>query len=119
MNRTEFIGRISAEPELRVTEGGSAVLKFTLAVSRYIKGQTDTDWIQCTAFGKQAENIAKYCSKGSHIGITGNIRTGKFERDGETHYTWSVWVESAEFLGTKRDKPDAPAFEAVETDIPF
>ena len=107
MNKTITIGRLTADPELRTTQSGSSSCRFTVAVDRLMKDkEKSADYIQCTAFGKTAETVAKYFQKGSMICVEGSLKTGKYtdkKHDDVTHYTTEVWVERIEFVGSKSD----------------
>ena len=70
MNKCFFIGRITADPELRATESGTSIARFTLAV----QGRGDTDFIPCTAFGKTAELLCEYV-KVSRVPKDDDVRT--------------------------------------------
>ena len=102
MNKVILIGRLTRDPELRFAAGtGNAVTRFSVAVTRQFK-RDEADFINCVAFGKQAETIAQYLTKGSQIAITGNIRTGSYDaQDGSKRYTTDVAVENFEFIGSK------------------
>lgn len=127
MNICLLIGNFVRDPEVRYTTGANqtAVCNFTLAVDRIGEG---ADFITCVAFGKTAENIGKYMSKGRQLAVRGHIQTGSYEKDGQRKYTTDVIVERAEFVGSKNDeaKPqqklsDIPdGFETIdESDVPF
>lgn len=100
MNKVILIGRLTRKPEMRTAKGnGNAVTRFSLAVTRQFK-RDEADFINCVAFGKQAETINQYLDKGSNIAITGNIRTGSYDApDGSKRYTTDIAVESFEFIG--------------------
>lgn len=100
MNKVILIGRTVADPELRYAAGsGTAVCRFTLAVSRQFK-KDETDFINCIAFNKPGEAIAQYLTKGRQLAVVGNIRTGSYDgQDGIKRYTTDVVVESFEFIG--------------------
>lgn len=102
MNKVILIGRLTRDPELRFAAGtGNAVARFSVAVTRQFK-RDEADFINCVAFGKQAETIAQYLTKGSQIAVTGNIRTGSYDaQDGSKRYTTDVAVETFEFVGSK------------------
>lgn len=101
MNKVMLTGRLVRDPELKA-HGENKVTKFSLAVTRQFK-RDEADFINCVAFGKNAENIAKYCSKGNPLAVVGNIRTGSYEKDGTKIYTTDVIIESFEFVGGKND----------------
>lgn len=100
MNKAILIGRLTRDPELNFAAGsGTAVTRFSLAVTRPFK-KDETDFINCVAFGKTAETIAQYITKGRQLAVTGSIRTGSYDaKDGTKRYTTDVVVESFEFIG--------------------
>lgn len=104
MNKVILIGRTVADPELRYAAGsGTAVCRFTLAVSRQFK-KDETDFINCIAFNKQGEAIAQYVTKGRQLAVTGSIRTGSYDgQDGVKRYTTDILVESFEFIGNSNN----------------
>ena len=104
MNKVILIGRLTKDPELRYAAGsGTAVCRFTLAVSRPFK-KDETDFINCIAFNKQGEAIAQYVTKGRQLAVTGSIRTGSYDgQDGVKRYTTDVIVESFEFIGNSNN----------------
>jgi len=106
MNQTNLIGRLTADPELKYTQSGTAVSKFTIAVDRQFKnasGERETDFIRCVAFKKTAEIIAQYQKKGNQIGVSGRIQTGSYDKDGVRHYTTDILVDNFTFLDNKKD----------------
>lgn len=112
MNKVILIGRLTKDPDLRFAAGsGKAVTRFTMAVNRPMK-RDEADFISCIAFGKTGETIAQYLTKGRQLAITGNIRTGSYEKDGITRYTTDVIVDSFEFIsGDGGSRGGASAFD--------
>ena len=100
MNNIVLIGRITKDPELKYTNNGNGNTRFTLAVQR---NKEETDFINCVAWEKTAENIAEYFKKGSQIAVQGSIRTGSYEKDGRTVYTTDVWVYKFDFIGNNQN----------------
>ncbi|MDY2632395.1 MAG: single-stranded DNA-binding protein [Clostridium sp.] len=100
MNKVVLIGRLTKDPDLNFAAGsGTAVTRFTLAVTRPFKKE-ETDFINCKAFGKTAETIAQYITKGRQLAVTGSIRTGSYDaNDGTKRYTTEIIVDSFEFIG--------------------
>jgi len=98
-------GRLTKDPDVRYTTEGTAVARINVAVDRKYKreGQPSADFVNCVAFGKTAEVLEKYFVKGQQILVNGRIQTGKYEKDGVTHYTTDVAVDSVEFIGKKGD----------------
>ncbi|MEG1256640.1 single-stranded DNA-binding protein [Clostridium sp.] len=98
MNKTMLLGRVTKDIELRFGKDGMAIAKFSVAVNRMKKGETD--FINCIAFGKTAETIANYMKKGSQIGIEGHIQTGSYtNKEGNRVYTTDVIVDRMDFVG--------------------
>lgn len=132
MNNVILIGRLTRDPELRYTQQtNTAVARFTVAVDSQ-NGKKEADFIGCKAFGKTAEVIDRYMSKGRQIAIEGRIQTGNYkDKDGRTVYTTAVIVNRVEFIGSRNDNNDSvkaddtdnpaisDAFNAVDGDIPF
>lgn len=108
MNKTILIGRLTKDPELRTTESGINNTTFTLAVNRNYtnqNGEREADFINCVAWRKQAEIIAKYCSKGSQVAIDGRIQTRSYDaQDGTKRYVTEVMVDNIEFLNSKKEE---------------
>ena len=105
MNKVLLVGRLTRDPELRTTPGGMAVTRFSLAVSQNFtnkNGERGADFINCSVWGRQAENISKYCSKGSLISAEGRIRTSSYQaQDGSKRYTTEVVCDTINFLSSK------------------
>ena len=127
MNIVMLIGRTTADPEVRYTQGekSMAVARFSLAVDRRFKkdGEQATDFISCVAFGKTAEFFEKYIHKGVKIAIQGRIQTGSYEKDGQKRYTTDVIVEQVEFAESKQAKSTQDDFvsipEEITAELPF
>lgn len=107
MNKVILCGRLTSDPELKKSQSGVSVCRFTVAVNRKFKNDKDkyeADFINCTAFKKSAEFISRYFSKGKMIIVEGNLRTGSYQdkkHSDVTHYTTDVFVENVEFGGDK------------------
>lgn len=131
MNKTILSGRLTANPEVRYTNGVEpmAIARYTLAVDRETKkdGQPTADFIRCVAMGKGGQFAEKYLSKGQKILIEGKIRTGSYDdKDGKKVYTTEVYVDRHEFCESKKETAPAnndgipEGFQMVdESDIPF
>lgn len=135
MNSVSIVGRLTRDPEVRYTPSQTAVARFTVAVDRPLSKDSDqqtADFISCVAFGKSAEFIERYFSKGRPIGLTGRIQTGSYtDKNGNKVYTTDVVAERVEFVGNKgesggsaapRKDPDIPeGFSALDEsdDCPF
>lgn len=105
INQVTLVGRLTRDPELRMTSEGTPVTHVTLAVSRQFRnhnGEIDADFVQCTLWKKNAENTAQYCRKGSVVGITGRIQTRNYENnEGKKVYVTDVVAETVRFLSAK------------------
>lgn len=101
-----MVGRLANDPELRTTQSGKSVCSFPLAVDRKYKheGQPTADFFKCTAWGRIAEVIDQYMTKGKQIAISGRLQTGSYEKDGVKHYTTDIIVEKMDFIGSKNDQ---------------
>ena len=110
LNRVCLCGRLIKDVDLKRTETGKAIGRFTLAVNRNFKtsnGQ-EADFINIVCFGKVAENTAQYCDKGSLVSIDGRIQTGSYENtQGQKVYFTSVIADNVTFLDTKRSNGQA------------
>ena len=105
MNKVILIGRLTRDPELRTISNGSATTSFTLAVNRTFtnqNGEREADFINCVAWRKQAENIAKYCVKGTQVAVEGRIQTRSYDaQDGSKRYVTEVIADNVTFLSPK------------------
>lgn len=132
MNKVILMGRITKDVELKTTPSGVSVCSFTIAVNRRFAkdGQRDADFINCVAWRNTSEFISKYFSKGRMIGIVGSLTTGRYEKDGQTHYTTDVTVDEAYFTDSKKseenqedntyqDNDFVEGFPSPDDDLPF
>lgn len=115
MNKLILIGRLTKDPEIRVS-GSVTIAKFSLAVDRRFKrdGEPEADFFNCTTFNKTAEFIEKYCKKGMKMAIEGRVQNDNYEKDGVKHYGVTVIVENIEFAESK--KGGASEKKATETE---
>lgn len=107
MNKIILKGRLTADPELRTTQSGTAVTSFTLAVDReYSKeGQRDADFFRCVAWSKTAEFVDKYFTKGQMMLLDGSMESREYEdKNGNNRIAWEVRVAKVEFCGSKNEK---------------
>ena len=105
MNQVGLVGRITKDPELRYYNEKRPYVVFTLAINRSYKnnrGNVDADFIQCCAWGRLAETIAKHCGKGSMIGINGRLNTRSYVNQNNVKmYTMDVVAEDIRFYQLK------------------
>ena len=99
MNVVVLIGRLTRDPELRyIPETQNAVCTFTLAVDRPMSREKQADFIRITVFGRQAENCAKFITKGRQVAVEGRIQTGSYQnKNGDTVYTTDVIANRGKF----------------------
>ena len=124
MNKVILIGRLTRDPELRTTPSGTATTSFTIAVDRTFvnqqTGQRETDFINCVAWRKQAENISRYCTKGTQVAVEGRIQTRNYEaQDGTKRYVTEVICDNVTFLGSKNsnNNDDSSMMSEPSSDI--
>ena len=105
MNRALLVGRITAKPELKYTSSNLPYTRFTVAINRIFsnsQGERETDFINVTAWRKQAENVCQYLNKGSMVSVEGRIQTGSYtDKEGNKRYTTDVAADSVQFLESK------------------
>lgn len=106
INRVVLVGRMTKDPELRRTAKGDPVTSFTLAVNRNFTsgdGQRQADFINCLIWNKSAENVERYCSKGSLVGVEGRIQTRNYDNaQGQKVFMVEVLCDSVQFLDTRQ-----------------
>ena len=106
MNKVILMGRLTRDPEVRYSQGenATAIARYSLAVDRRFRrdGEATTDFINCVAFGRQAEFAERYLRQGTKMLVTGRIQTGSYtNRDGVKVYTTDIVVEEQEFAESK------------------
>ena len=122
INRVVLVGRMTRDPELRRTNTGSAVTSFSLAVNRNYNsadGQ-QADFINCVVWNKPAENVEKYCSKGSLVGVEGRLRSRSYDNaQGQKVYVLEVVCDSVQFLETRsmRERSQQPQPQVNQGDF--
>lgn len=124
LNKVMLLGNLGADPELRMTPGGQAVLKLRLATSetyldRNRERQERTEWHSVVVWGKRAEALAKILSKGSRLFVEGGLRTSNYDdRDGNKRYRTEVVASNLLLQGSgnrggggQRDNYEGPSGE--------
>jgi single-strand DNA-binding protein len=130
MNNITIHGRLTRDPELKSYTNGKGeqgqIAKFTVAVDRRIGDETD--FFDCVAYGKRAEVIDKFFSKGKEIVVSGEMQCNKYTaKDGTNRYPWQLAMNSFDFCGSKKDSDNTDSngnalpetMEAVNDDVPF
>ena len=138
VNKAIIIGNMGRDAELRYTPGGAAVTGFTVATTeswtnKNGEKQESTEWHRIQLWGKQAESLTPYLTKGKQVYVEGSLTTRKWEKDGQTHYTTEIKAQRVQLLG-QRDRQDAdgvanrrseeastydPPAAQTDDDIPF
>lgn len=102
INSVVLTGRLTKDVDLRVTNSGKSVARFTLAVDRNYKSDQQADFLTVTVWGKQAENTATYCHKGSLVGVQGHLLSGSYQdKNGQKIYYVDVEADRIQFLDTR------------------
>lgn len=115
MNRVILTGRICKKLELKNLKDDKSVCEFTIATNRI--GQEDADFINCIVWNKQAENLVKYQDKGSLIGVEGQLRSERYEHNGQTKYKTYILVSQIEFLSSNKKEEKENPYEAFGNSI--
>ena len=120
MNTVSLIGRLTKDIDLRYTDNGKAVGSFGLAVDGY---KDHTNFFEVQVWGKQAENAAKYIGKGRLVGVTGELKQDRWEKDGNKRSRVIVNARNIKFLDYEDDskKSDNTPEDMLEDDfdVPF
>ena len=125
MNSVVITGNITRDIELKYSSSQTAVVRFTVAVSRRRK-EDGADFINCVAFGKTAENMDKFLHKGSKVGVKGRLQAGSYMKDEVKINTTDVIADEVEFLDSRQlevdykvAEPEPEGFAALNEQIPF
>lgn len=110
INKVILVGNVGRDPEMQSTPSGQSVAKFSVATSRKWKSRDgerkeETQWHNCVAWGRTAEVIAQYVTKGKQLYVEGRMQTNSWEdrETGKKQYRTEVIVENFQFLGGKSD----------------
>ena len=105
LNKIVLMGRLTADPELKRTNSGTAVTSFSIAVDRDFKsrnGEKETDFVNCVAWRGTAEFISKHFHKGSMAVVAGSLQSHQYEKNGDKRTAWEVLVESIYFAESRK-----------------
>lgn len=112
LNVVAIIGRLAASPELKTTNSGKSVCSFRIANDSGYKdasGQSQTNWLDVTAWGKTAEFICKYFPKGALIAIDGRLQTRQYQdKNGQNRTAVEIVAQNVSFCGSKESTSPAP-----------
>lgn len=114
MNKVILIGNVGNITELKQI-GETQVINLSLATR---ETNDATSWHRCTAFGKTAETLSKYTSKGDRLAIEGKIQYREYEKDGEKRTSTDIIINAFEFLTSKKEKEDSKQEEQTANIFP-
>ena len=121
LNNCNFMGRLTADPELKTTQSGKSVTQFSLAVERDFapKGEKITDFINCVAWNGTADFITRYFTKGRMMSVTGSLQSRSYDnKDGKKVTVWEVIIDRAYFCGDKsNDKSNSENQSSSSLDV--
>lgn len=141
-NQATIVGNLGGDVDVKYTQGGTSVAKFSVATTDKRKDasgtvQEKTTWHRVVAFGRLADVCGEYLSKGSQVLIVGKIENSSYEKDGQKHYTSEILADTMKMLGKReggtsssashggaprqqRQAPANPADDFLDDpDIPF
>lgn len=125
LNKVLLMGNLTRDPEMRVTPSGHSICKFSLAINRTWRDrdgnqQNDTTFVDVDSFGKQAEVISKYMTKGRGIFVEGRLRLDQWENSaGEKRNKMMVVLENFQFVGGRGDGEPGGAQDSQEGGSPY
>lgn len=137
VNKVILVGNLGKDPEVRYIQSGNAVCNLRLAVTERRKDgdnwKDHTEWMDVVVWGKTAENVGQYCSKGKQLYVEGRIQTREYDdKDGNKRKATEVVASQVLFLGRnpekgassapRTEKPTDPATDGPgvnEADLPF
>ena len=127
INKAIISGNLTRDPELRTTAGGTAVLSFSVAVNDRQKNNQTGEWedypnfIDCTLFGKRAESLSRFLTKGAKVAIEGKLRWSQWQaQDGGKRSKIEVIVNELELMQQRQGGAQAVApSNGYAEDIPF
>ncbi len=105
-NKVILLGNLTRDPEMRMTPSGQAICKFALAVNRTYTAQDgqkkeEVTFVDIDSFGKQAETIGKYMTKGRQLFVEGRLKLDSWEKNGEKRSRLTVVLENFQFVGDR------------------
>lgn len=105
LNKVMLLGTLGADAEQRFGQSGTCVLSWRMACNeswyddKTKERKERTEWVSCVLFGKRAESLAKFMTKGSKFFVEGSLRTETYEKDGQKRHTTKVYVQNVLFAG--------------------
>jgi single-strand DNA-binding protein len=124
VNKVILVGNLGANPEMRFTQGGQAVANLRLATTerwtdRNGQKQEATEWHRVVVWGKQAEIVGQYLTKGRQVYVEGRIRTRQWQdQTGQKRYTTEIVAQNVQMLGGRGERAPEEAGAAVGAEEP-
>lgn len=117
MNNVILMGRLTKDPDLKVTESGTKIVRFSLAVDKYRNGENTAQFIDCVAFAQRAELLANHAKKGQRILLAGELDINIYEKDNQQVKSTNVLVNNIEIIWDKKEANSEKLDK--EEDLPF
>ena len=122
LNRATIVGNLTRSPEMKALPSGQNVTSFSLATNRVWNDkdgnkQEAVDYHNIIVFGKQAESVAKYLTKGSQALIEGRLQTRSYDKDGQKQYRTEIVADRVQF-GSKPSTPAVKPAASADTAVP-
>lgn len=120
MAQIQLLGNLGRDPEMNYTPDGTAVCKFSIAVSKKAKGNEETTWYNCVAWRNLAEMLSNHLKKGQMVFVQGDLNVRQYTtKDGRNGFSLDVTIEKFQFAGGKREESPKPAEDLAEIEAPF
>lgn len=122
VNKFIGIGNVGRDPEFRATSEGTSVTNFAIAITEKYKDKSGqqkeiTEWVNIVCFGKLADVVAQYVTKGMKVYVEGKLKTEKYEKDGITRYSTKIICEKMQMLQSKNEKQERAVPEQQEDEL--
>lgn len=122
LNNVFLIGRLTRDMEIRYSNGGMAIGRFSLAVNRSKKTgdkwEDEANFFDCSLFGKTAETMSQYLAKGKQVAVSGELRQSRWEQDGQNRSRVEIAVNNIQLLGGKSEGQGVQTVVPAPTNIP-
>lgn len=118
MNVSTFVGRIGRDAEMRTTQSGKSLARWSIAVDQRRGGEKTTLWVECALFGQRGESLCQYLTKGTTVAVTGEINVRTYESEGGPKASLQLTVRDVTLLGGgQRQERQEPASKPVKDDL--
>lgn len=119
LNMVALTGRLTRDSDIKYSSGGMAIGKFSIAVNRGVKKgdrwESEASFFDCTLFGKSAENLSKYLTKGQQVAINGELQQERWEKDGQQRSRVSIIVQSVVLIGGEKSQNQSNSSQSTTT----